>query len=172
MFADTLQVGALRPMLDTIERAGRAASNRGFPVPARIRMPVSWEVDADRGQIRTHCSADTTFEEVMSHLRELRSLPALPRPLDVFLDLRDIRNLPTLDQLETVAGTTGALTPDLGWGAMAIVATSDVVFGTSRIYEALVHHYFEDVRVFRDPVEADAWIDGVQAARAAGSTRR
>jgi hypothetical protein len=51
---------------------------------------------------------------------------------------------------------------------MAIVASRDVVFGTSRIYEALVNHYFEDIRVFRDPVEAEAWIDGLRAARAAG----
>jgi hypothetical protein len=131
-------------------------------------MPVSYEIDAERGLIRTHCSARTTFGEVMAHFAELRALPSLPQPLDVYLDLRDIRNLPTLDQLESVAGTTGSLTLDLRWGAMAIVASSDVVFGTSRIYEALVHHYFEDVRVFRDPVEADAWIDGLRSARAAG----
>jgi hypothetical protein len=131
-------------------------------------MPVSFEIDADRGLIRTHCSARTTFEEVMSHFAELRALPSLPQPLDVYLDLRDIRNLPTLDQLESVAGTTGSLTLELRWGAMAIVASRDVVFGTSRIYEALVNHYFEDIRVFRDPVEAEAWIDGLRAARAAG----
>lgn len=135
-------------------------------------MPVTYEVHSDRGLIRTHCSTDITFDEVMAHFAELRSLPSLPQPLDVYLDLTDMRSLPTLDQLEMVAGTTGSLTPGLRLGAMAIVAASDVALGTSRIYEALVSHYFEDVRVFRDAVEADAWIDGVRAARAAGAHSR
>lgn len=133
-------------------------------------MPVSCKVDPADSLIRTHCSARTTFPEVLAHFAELRSMPDLPQPLDVFLDLTEIETLPTLDQLEAVAATTGSLTPDMRWGAMAIIAASDVVFGTSRIYEALVSHYFERIQVFRNAVEADAWLEGVRSARAAGAT--
>jgi len=45
-----------------------------------------------------------------------------------------------------------------GAKTIAIVAASDVVFGVSRMFEALQHDFGWRVRVFRDEKAATAWL--------------
>ena len=122
-------------------------------------MPVSYAIDAERHLIRTVCTRDTTLLEVIGHFRELEALPSLPTPLHVYLDLTEIESLPDLRKLLSVADATGSLVPTVRWGALAIVASADVVFGVGRMYQALVERYFERVMVFRDAAEAEVWLD-------------
>jgi hypothetical protein len=128
-------------------------------------MPVRYDIDADQRVIRTRCIGETTLREVLAHFAELRNTPSLPQPLDVRLDFTEMTSLPRLDQIEAAAETTASLTPMLKWGAMAIVVNDALAHHVSRVYEALVTHYFQEVRIFRDAAEADVWLETVRRNR-------
>jgi hypothetical protein len=127
--------------------------------------PVRYDIDAHRRVIRTRCIGETTLREVLAHFAELRSTPSLPQPLDVRLDFTEMTSLPRLDQIEAAADTTASMTPMLRWGAMAIVVNDPFAHHVSRVYEALVSHYFQEVRTFRDAAEADVWLETVRGNR-------
>jgi hypothetical protein len=44
------------------------------------------------------------------------------------------------------------------WGHLAVVAERDVLFGMSRVFEALTESHFASARVFRRRDEAEAWL--------------
>jgi hypothetical protein len=120
-------------------------------------MPITYDIEADRRLIRTRCLQGTTLAEVLAHFAELKTTPALPQPLNVHLDLREMDALPGLGQMETAAGMTASLTPNLRWGALAVVGT-EAARQTATIYGALISYYFERVHVFEDPAEAERWL--------------
>jgi hypothetical protein len=128
-------------------------------------MTVSYRIEPELKLIRTRCIGDTTLHDVQAHFAELRAHPDLPQPLDVLLDFTELTNLPRLDQLETAAGSTASLTPRLRWGVMAIVVRDEQAFQISRVYEALISHYFEGVRLFHSADEAESWVAEARAAR-------
>jgi hypothetical protein len=99
-------------------------------------------------------------------------MTSLPQPLDVRLDFTELTALPNLDQLEIAADSTASLTPTLKWGVMAMVVSDSFAYDTSRIYEALISHYFQAVRIFRDGADADAWLETIREEREAGSVGR
>jgi hypothetical protein len=121
-------------------------------------MPIAYDIDTDRRLIRTRCPQGTTLADVLAHFAELRAIPSLPQPLNVLLDLSGMDELPGLGQMEAAAGGTASLTPNLRWGALAIVVGTEAARQTATIYGALISYYFERVRVFRDPTEADLWL--------------
>jgi hypothetical protein len=128
-------------------------------------MPVSYTVDPGLRLIRTRCTGHTTLPQVMAHFAELRARSDLPQPLDVLLDFTEMTGTPSLDQLEQAAVETASLTPGLRWGAMAIIVADEQAQEFSRVYIALINHYFEQVRVFHDNAEAEAWLGSVRADR-------
>ena len=132
-------------------------------------MPVEYDLDTNHGLIRTRCVGATTLGEVIAHFAELIKHPSLPPQLDVRLDFTELTTFPRLDQLEIAAMSTASFTPMLKWGVMAMVVSDEFAYETSRIYEALVSHYFMAVRIFRDGAEADAWLETVREEREAGS---
>ena len=133
--------------------------------PDHSAMPVRYDIDADQRVIRTRCIGETTLREVLAHFAELKSTPSLPQPLDVRLDFTEMTSLPRLDQIEAAAETTASLTPMLKWGAMAIVVNDPLAHHVSRVYEALVNHYFQEVKIFRDAADADVWLETVRRNR-------
>jgi hypothetical protein len=127
-------------------------------------VPVSYEIDRDRGLVRTRCVGATTLPEVLAHFRELAAEPALPEPLDVLLDLSELTAAPASDQVRTIADEVRAFRSKLDWGAIAIVARSDLVFGVSRMFGIVAEDQFANTGVFRSLSEAEDWL----RARAAG----
>jgi len=123
-------------------------------------MPVTYELDPQARFIRTSCTGDVAFEEVIGHFRELETDPLLPARLDVLLDLRETRSLPDSRQLRSVAEQIGNLKPRVKWGACAVVASHDALYGMSRVFEVFTEELFADVRVFRGLDEAERWLAG------------
>ena len=121
-------------------------------------MPVTYEIDADRSLIRTRCVGATTFAEVMDHFRTLRSDPAIPEQMSVLLDLTEQTSAPETAQIREVAAETGRMRSRVRWGALAVVAPRDVLFGMSRMLEMLAEPHFTSTRVFRDRTPAEAWL--------------
>lgn len=121
-------------------------------------MPVLYEFDAQRGVVRTRCVGDVGFEEVIAHFRELEGDAALPARLDVLLDLTALESVPESDQLRSVAGEVEQFQKRVEWGACAVVASSDLLFGMSRVFQAFAEVHFTDASVFRELPEAERWL--------------
>jgi hypothetical protein len=121
-------------------------------------VPVVYEIDRELGLIRTRCRGNVTFAEVLGHFRELENDPSLPARLDVLLDLTGMQSIPESDQVSSAAREVEVLRRKVAWGACAIVASSDILFGMSRMFHALVEAQFANSNVFRDLAGAERWL--------------
>jgi len=129
-------------------------------------MPITYDLDCESGFIHTRCIGRVALDEVLEHFRELGAEPALPARLDVLLDLGEMETLPESSQLRTVVGAARDLRSRLEWGAWAIVAERDALFGMSRVLEVLAEDDIETARVFRDVREAERWLASVRRSPA------
>ena len=121
-------------------------------------MPVSYEIDRAAGRIETRCTGDVTLDEVMRHFEELEADPSTPGRLDVLLDLDGMTSVPERTNLRQVTQAVDRLTARLRWGACAIVATSDVLFGMSRMFAVFAEGLFAQTQVFRERRAAEHWL--------------
>ncbi len=129
-------------------------------------MPVTYQVDLESSLIHTRCTGDVTFAEVLAHFRELEADPGVPAGVDVQLDLSEMRSLPETGQLRAVAGRLERLKPRVKWGAFAIVAGRDALFGMIRVFQVIAEEHFADSAVFRDRDEAQLWLASVRSSSA------
>jgi hypothetical protein len=128
-------------------------------------MPICHEIDRKRCLIRTTCSGAVNLGEVSQHFRALESERDLPDPLDVLLDLSGISSVPEADQIQLIAAEIRRLLGKIHWGACAIVATRDLVFGVSRVLEVRAEDAFAATQVFRESDSAEAWIASQRSRR-------
>jgi len=121
-------------------------------------MPVTYQINRETAFIETRCTGEVTLDEVLDHFRQIEAEPALPRRLDVVLDLDKTTSLPESAQLMEVTRTVERLRAKVEWGACAIVASRDALYGMSRIFEVFAEKQFNRISVFRDRKEANRWI--------------
>ena len=121
-------------------------------------MPVTYQIDSENAFIETHCKGEVTLDEVLDHFRQLDAEPSLPKRLDVLLDLNGMTSLPERDELLEVTRAVERLKTKVQWGACAIVASRDALFGMIRIFEVFAEKLFSDIRVFRNRKDAKQWI--------------
>ena len=121
-------------------------------------MGVTYEIDKANRIIRTSCRGAVTLEEVIDHFRELERDPDCPDRLDVLLDLSEQTSVPTRYNLEDVTSEIRRIRSKIQFGACAIVANTDVLFGMLRMFEVFTERYFRASRVFRARDEAEAWL--------------
>lgn len=115
-------------------------------------MPLSYKIDG--GIVSTTVTGKVEVREQIDFIREYLSDPALPSPL---LILRDSRNqtghLEQSQQQQLIRFAIG-LPID---AKLAIVASADLIFGMSRIFQARVDET-HNVQVFRDIEQAHEWL--------------
>ena len=121
-------------------------------------MPIKYNIDHERGLIRTVCSGYVTFAEVLEHFVNLRADASIPDGLDVLLDLSEVTSVPGTEQLRNVAAETGKLRTIIRWGLLAIVSSQPLLFAMGRMFEAFAEAYFEEIRVFYRLEDAEAWL--------------
>ena len=121
-------------------------------------MPVTYQIDQASKTIRTRCTGNVTIEEVLDHFRVLSHDPERPDRLDVLLDLSEQTSIPERDNLDEVAETIRRMRGSVHFGACAIIACTDVLFGMLRIFEVFAEDYFGATCVFRNRDEAEAWL--------------
>lgn len=129
-------------------------------------MPVIYQIDLKQALIRTRCVGHVTLSEVIEHFRTLESDPDCPDLLDVLLDLREVLSLPQDADLRAVSEEIARLRPRVKFGACAIVASSDALFGTAKVFEVFAARGFRATTVVRGPSEAEGWL-AAQRARPA-----
>jgi len=121
-------------------------------------MPVTYEIDKRNGIIRTRCSGAVTFPDVVEHFQTLERDADCPRSADVVLDLRELTSLPTNNQLRSVGDQIHRIRNSVRFGLCAIVASSDAVYGTARVFEVFAAAEFRATNVFRWPIDAETWL--------------
>lgn len=126
--------------------------------PGGPRMPVTYEIDREHALIRTRCVGYVTLAEVVDHFRALRDDASRPPRLDVLLDFTGTESVPDSDQLTTVAREIEDLSEKIEWGACAVVASGDLLFGISRMLLALAESQFQGVNVLRSLEDAEHWL--------------
>jgi hypothetical protein len=127
-------------------------------------MPVTYRIDAETKTIRTTCSRPLMFAEVIDHFRQLKDDPACAGRLDVFLDVSDVDTLPQSSQLGAAGAAAGTVRQKAQFGACAIVAPHNAMFGMMRMFEVLAGDHFAAIRVFRETAEAEAWLASQQTS--------
>jgi len=126
-------------------------------------MPVSYELERDAELLCTECTGPVSFEEVLGHFRELDADDSLPTRLDILLDLTTTESLPDADQLRTIASEVDRIRRKVEWGACAIVASRDALFGMARMFQVFSEDYFADSNVFRERKQAERWLESVRS---------
>ena len=117
-------------------------------------MPVSHKIDVVKGVVFTTWSGDVTLEEARSHLQQLRNHADFLPSMSQLSDAREVTSTVSAEGIRELASTT-----PFGEGSRrAIVVSSDVVFGVSRMYELRQLEGGADVKLFRDIGEARAWL--------------
>jgi len=127
-------------------------------------MPVTYELDPV-GIIRTRCVGNVTLEEVLAHFDELERDPRRPAHLDVLLDMRDQTSVPEPQQLREVAARIGQATLQVKFGAIAVVVSQTVLFGTARAVETLAEQSFTASRVFWSLPDAETWLEATRSSQ-------
>jgi hypothetical protein len=122
-------------------------------------MPVTYKIYAAKELIRTTCTGNLNPEEVAEHFQTLARDPERPDRLNVLLDLSEVTSLPETQNLRQVGGQIEELLGSVRFGALAIVARNDAMFGMMRMFEVLAREYFIVTHVFRSVAEAEAWLE-------------
>jgi len=121
-------------------------------------VPVVYRIDSEQHRIVTHCVGETTLREVLSHFDELEMDPACPDGADVLLDLSQITSLPNVGQIRAAAERAGIAARSVRFGAIAIVAASEAIFGMARVFETFTERHFSRTGVFRNREAAERWL--------------
>lgn len=123
-------------------------------------MPVTYTIDVGKRRVYTHCVGRVTLQEVIDHFHTLEQDPLCPAHLDVFLDLSglDLSSLPHTPQVSRVVLEIEHIQDRVRFGACAILAPPDAIFGMMRMFEAMSERYFRVIHSFRDRVEAELWL--------------
>jgi hypothetical protein len=121
-------------------------------------MPVEYQINKSNKIIRTKCIGPVTIEEVVDHFRVLEQDPDCPDRVDVLLDLSEETSVPNKENLQEIAGEIRRIRGRVQFGACAIVACTDALFGMLRMFEVFTEQYFRESYVFRTASEAEAWL--------------
>ncbi|HKM48394.1 MAG TPA: hypothetical protein VJX69_12450 [Terriglobales bacterium] len=122
-------------------------------------MPVRYTIDTQKRIIRTQCIGMVTFAEVVEHFHALERDPECAEGLDVLLDVSEVNSLPDASQIRAVALELEKIQKSVRFGACAVVAARDALFGMLRMFEVMAQDYFRVICVFRASSDAEAWLD-------------
>jgi hypothetical protein len=124
-------------------------------------MAGGYAIDVERALVLTRGWDVLTDDDVHIHASTLARDPRFhPR----FAQLADLRDVTRIDVTPAGVRKLAALNPFGDGSQRAIVASMDVVFGISRMYESLSEKPDQKVRVFRDLDLALDWLAATDAS--------
>jgi hypothetical protein len=121
-------------------------------------MPVTYTIDTREKVIRTRCVGMVTLADVVDHFRELERDPDCAGTLDVLLDLSETNTVPEAREIQAIPFELARIRDKVRFGACAIVATKDALFGMLRMFEVVAERFFRAIHVFRTRAEAETWL--------------
>src|SRR3712207_5882048 len=110
-------------------------------------MPVTYTVDSQRRLLEVTYSGAITKAEILAHWRALEADRRVDPSYDALIDLSAVTALPSPAETRELAAYVRHLGDPPS--RLAVVATTDVVFGTMRMFEMLAQLGPPRHRVFR-----------------------
>lgn len=120
-------------------------------------MPIQYVIDPNERTIRTKCVGQLSLSDVISHFHTLALDPQCVGLLNVFLDLSEANTLPESREILAVVTELKRIRSKARFGACAILATGDALFGMMRVFETHAEEFFRVTHTFRSATEAEAW---------------
>ena len=125
-------------------------------------MPIKYERHDKTRRIRVTASGALTLRDALAVVK--RQLSEGSWSYSMLCDARALTTMPSADDVRKLAARVEALAQKHGRrGAIAIVTSSDAVYGTARMYAALSQQPRQTISVFRALDEAERWLAGEQA---------
>jgi hypothetical protein len=121
-------------------------------------VPITYHIDLEQNLIRTTVVGLVNPKDVINHFWALARDPQFPECPDVFLDVSGEETIPHSQQLSIVVGEMKRIGSKLRFGACAILASRDALFGMMKVFEALAEEFFRETSTFRDASEAEQWL--------------
>jgi hypothetical protein len=131
-------------------------------------MAFSFTIDGDHGVVRFTGEDVFSSRDLMESIKQVTAHPDFQPDYDHLVDLRDVTSFEPDSGDIRKRSQQDRENIRLDTSRIAIVATSNVVFGMSRMYETFMEGADVTVRTFRDMAEAEAWLD-LEAAATTGS---
>jgi hypothetical protein len=108
----------------------------------------------------TTIAGETGYEDVKTYLDELMEDPRFRPGMPGLIDCRGVKSLFSIMDLRRTAADARRR-PELQVpGRAAVLASSNLVYGLLRMYEVFNEGNPAEIRVFRKPEEAMAWLKG------------
>ncbi len=120
-------------------------------------MPVTYEFQGDLLKIELVGKYEP--DDVITTFMAAMNDPQCPRPATLLVDVRRSETLATaaVADIRRVAEYVGPYAARVG-GRLAVVASSDVHFGLSRLGSVYSEGVGVEAQIFRDPESAIAWL--------------
>src|SRR5258708_16593245 len=125
-------------------------------------MPTSYKIDKARRLVLSEGSGLLTMPDLLAHQDKLASDPDFSADYSQLYDLTQVTDVEITPNDVRRLAQRSVFLPN---ARRAVLVSSDVVFGLSRMFEVFRESLGETgIRVFRDRAEALAWLLGQSAA--------
>jgi hypothetical protein len=122
-------------------------------------MPIEVRIDETLRLVRLKASGELTLRDLVEAIEPMLQASGFEPDMPQLLDLGSVeRSGITADQMRSLVEVFAKEVPRVGSGRVAVFAPRPVIFGLSRMYEALSEELPMRLRVFRDRDEAEAWL--------------
>ncbi|MDH4070278.1 MAG: hypothetical protein OEV30_07625 [Ignavibacteria bacterium] len=128
-------------------------------------MPIPCQIDPQYSVLHAKCVGVVTLEEILRHIADLAENNSGFNKLDLLLDISDLETIPDTTEIASIVNRIEDLRSEFSFGACAIVAGSDALFGIARMFTVLAEQQFRLARVFRDFLQAEFWLHSVNPGR-------
>lgn len=122
-------------------------------------MPVFYQINKDDGLVKVIAKGKLTDSEILNNSHQLFSDKNFDIGFDQLIDLRNVGSLSVTTKgiKQLIAHERQRMGGKCG-GKKAIVATSDISFGTARVYQTLSFDKTFTIEVFRKHEKAIKWL--------------
>ena len=119
-------------------------------------MAITYHFEGD--YLFTTIEGDTSYEAVKTYLDNLMADPAFRPGMPGLIDCRRVKSLFSILDLRRTAADTKSRPEMQVPGRAAVLASSNLIYGLLRMYEVFNEGNPAEIRVFRKPEEAMAWL--------------
>ncbi len=122
-------------------------------------MPITYRIDPERNLVMTEGRGVITDNDLLEYLSKRMNDPLFRSDMKELVDFRDVeRDELTMESFLEFSNQLLKYISELKDYRIAIVTTSDLHFGFTRVYMSMMKEYIGDMQVFRDMEEAKTWL--------------
>lgn len=122
-------------------------------------MPYSYRIDTDHEAVLFRATGVFTSEELLGCLKEVVTDPRFKRTCNHLVDLRDISEFhANASDMHKKTTMDLMMAPQIGECRIALVSSSDTVYGMTRMYEIMMEDAPFIVHTFRNINAAVEWL--------------